>query len=64
MFKHHFKHTNKKNVKEKKMAGSGNIFELRKWMYIHRDANGRVTKEYLAGLKTFMHQADSTQLDQ
>ena len=29
------------------MAGSGNIYELRKWMYMHRDANGRVTKEYL-----------------
>ena len=33
-------------------------------MYMHRDANGRVTKEYLAGLETFMHQADSTPLAQ
>ncbi|KAL0705397.1 hypothetical protein Bca4012_071822 [Brassica carinata] len=31
-------------------------------MYMHRDATGRVTKEYLAGLETFMHQADSTPL--
>ncbi|CAN6870712.1 unnamed protein product [Brassica oleracea] len=33
-------------------------------MYMHRDANGRVTKEYLAGLERFMHQADSTPLAQ
>jgi len=42
------------------MSGSRNIFELRRWMYMHRDANERVTKEYLAGLETFMHQGDST----
>jgi len=42
------------------MSGSGNIFELRRWMYMHRDAKGRVTKEYLVGLETLMHQADST----
>ncbi|KAL0733345.1 hypothetical protein Bca4012_009555 [Brassica carinata] len=46
------------------MSGSGNIYELRRWMYMHRDANGRVTKEYLAGLETFMHQTDSTPLAQ
>lgn len=44
------------------MSGSGNVYELRRWMYMHRDANGRVTKEYIAGLETFMHQADSTPL--
>ncbi|KAL0716346.1 hypothetical protein Bca4012_065668 [Brassica carinata] len=33
-------------------------------MYMHRDANGRVTKEYLEGLETFMHQAYSTPLAQ
>ena len=64
MFEHHFKHTNNKKRERKKMAGSGTIYELRKWMYMHRDANGRVTKEYLAGLETFMHQADSTPLAQ
>ncbi|WZZ57339.1 hypothetical protein YC2023_057446 [Brassica napus] len=46
------------------MAGSGTIYELRKWMYMHRDANGRVTKEYLVGMETFMHQVDSTPLAQ
>uniref|UniRef100_A0A0D3AMF5 Uncharacterized protein n=1 Tax=Brassica oleracea var. oleracea TaxID=109376 RepID=A0A0D3AMF5_BRAOL len=46
------------------MSGLENIFELRRWMYMHRDANGRVTKEYLAGLERFMHQADSTPLAQ
>ncbi|KAL0742840.1 hypothetical protein Bca4012_084353 [Brassica carinata] len=33
-------------------------------MYMHRDANGRVTKEYLEGLEIFIHQADSTSLTQ
>ncbi|XP_033146608.1 uncharacterized protein LOC117133754 [Brassica rapa] len=46
------------------MSGFGNIFELRRWIYMHRDANRRVTKEYLAGLETFMHRADSTPLAQ
>ena len=64
MFEHHFKHTNNKKRERKKMVGSGTIYELRKWMYMHRDANGRVTKEYIAGLETFMHQADSTPLAQ
>ena len=49
MFEHHFKHTNKKNVKEKNGL-------LREYF--------RVMKEYLAGLETFMHQADSTPLAQ
>ena len=31
---------------------------------MHKDANGRVTKEYLEGLETFMHQAESTPLAQ
>ncbi|KAL0663679.1 hypothetical protein Bca4012_100516 [Brassica carinata] len=42
------------------MSASWNIFELRRWMYMHRNANERVTKEYLEGLETFMHQADFT----
>ena len=46
------------------MLGDENIFELGKWMYTYRDANGRVTKEYLEGMETFMHQEDSTQLAQ
>ena len=44
------------------MCSDGNIFELRRWMYMHRDGNGRVTKEFLEGLETFMYQADSTPL--
>ena len=51
-------------MKEKKLSGGGNIFELRRWMYTHTDNNGRVTKEYLEGLETFMHQADSTPVAQ
>ena len=46
------------------MLSNGNIIDFRRWMYTHRDANGRVTKEYLEGLETFMHQADSTLLAQ
>ena len=64
VFVFHLKHTKKKkinkNVKEKKMSGDWNILELRRWIYTHRDTNGRVMKEYLEGLETFMHQADST----
>ena len=43
------------------MSGDGNIMEFRS---TYRDANGRETKEYLEGLETFMHQADSTPLTQ
>ena len=46
------------------MSGDGNIIEFRRWMYTQRNANGRVMKEYLEGLETFMHQTDSTPLAQ
>ena len=46
------------------MSGDGNIMEFRRWMYTHRYANSRVTKEYLEGLETFVHQADFTPLAQ
>ena len=46
------------------MSGDGNKFELRRWIYTLKDTNRRVTKEYLEGLETFMHQAYSTPLAQ
>ena len=42
------------------MAGGGSIYELRSWMYLHKDSDGRVTNAFLSGLETFMHQAGCT----
>ena len=52
------KKSEKKNFKKKfkkKMAGGGSIYELRSWMYLHKDSDGRVPNAFLSGLETFMH---------
>ena len=46
------------------MAGGGSIYELRSWMYLHKDSDGRVTNAFLSGLETFMHQAGCTPITQ
>ena len=42
------------------MAVGGNIYELRSWMYSHKDSAGRVTDAFLSGLETYMYQAGYT----
>ncbi|KAL0844562.1 hypothetical protein Bca101_017808 [Brassica carinata] len=49
---------------KKKMADGYNIYEIRSWMYSHKDSAGRVTETFLRGLETFMQQAGSTPLTQ
>lgn len=39
-------------------------FELRSWMYTHRDYAGRVTNAFLNGLETFMYQAGCASITQ
>uniref|UniRef100_A0A0D3E6Z1 Uncharacterized protein n=1 Tax=Brassica oleracea var. oleracea TaxID=109376 RepID=A0A0D3E6Z1_BRAOL len=46
------------------MAGGGSIYELRSWMYLHKDSDGRVTNAFLSELETFMHQAGFTPITQ
>ena len=46
------------------MVGGGSIYELRSWMYLHKDSDGRVTNAFLNGLETFMHQAGCTPITQ
>ena len=61
------KNPKKKNFKKKskkKMAGGGSIYELRSWMYLHKDSDGRVTNAFLSGLETFMHQPGCTPITQ
>ena len=53
-----------KKKSKKKMAGGGSIYELRSWMYLHKDSDGRVTNAFLSGLETFMHQAGCTPITQ
>ena len=43
---------------------SRDIYELRSWMYAHKDSAGRVTNEFLNGAETFMYQARNTSLTQ
>src|SRR5690606_40223164 len=43
---------------------SKNIYELRSWMYAHKDSRGRVTNEFLNGAEIFMYQTGQTFLTQ
>lgn len=40
----------------------GDVCNLRRWMYIHKDSEGNITKEFINGLEIFMYQAGNTQL--
>ena len=41
---------------------SRDIYELRSWIYAHKDSTGRVISKFLNGAETFMYQARKTSL--
>ena len=54
----------KKTKKELKMSHGGNIYELRSWMYAHKNYAGFVTNKFLNKAKIFMYLAGNTPLMQ
>ena len=46
------------------MSHNGNIYEVRSWMYAHKNSAGVVTDEFLNGAEIFMYQAGNTPLTQ
>lgn len=46
------------------MSHGGNIYEIRSWMYAHKNSAGAVTDEFLNGAEMFMYQARKTPLMQ
>lgn len=60
----HTKKKEHKNVKHKKISSDGNIYELRNWMYTHKDSDMRVTKEFFNGLEIFMFKDGCTLITQ
>lgn len=46
------------------MASGSNIYELRSWMYAHKDSDGVVINEFLNGVEIIMYQARNTPIMQ
>lgn len=53
-----------KHFRREKMVFDGNIYQLQSWMFIHKDYDGMVTKEFLNDLDIFMYQAGNTPIIQ
>ena len=51
-----------KKKRERVKKKPRNIYELRSWMYAHKDSSGRVTKEFLNGAEMLMYHAGQTSL--